>query len=95
MERYKIAHVNVQNQDIIFVPLDRQLDNRTEQEQVEFTAYLQRCAASAGLRGRVVPAWETAGGRTMFRGPREWHPFFGSIDIQWVWARINRELTCN
>lgn len=94
MQRYKIAHVNIQNQDIIFVPLDRQFAGWTEQEQEGFTAHLQSCASSAGLRGRVVPAWEAPSGRTMFHGPRQWHAFFSSINLEWVWVNVNRDLTC-
>ncbi len=95
MVTYKIAHVNIQNQDMIFVLLDRQFGYRTEQEQEQFARYLQGCATSAGLKGHVVPTWEAPAGRSMFRGPQEWHTFFGSINLQWVWASVNKELTCN
>lgn len=95
MQRYKIAHVNVQNQDIIFVPLDPQFGYQTAQQQDAFTAHLQRCASSAGLKGHVVPAWEASGGQSMFRGPQEWHAFFNSINLEWVWTNVNKELTCS
>lgn len=94
MQSYKVAHLNIQNQHIIFVPLDRQFGYRTNEEQTAFVASLQRCADSAGLQGRIVPAWEASGGRTIFIGPHQWHSYFNGINLAWVWTNINRELTC-
>ena len=92
MPAFKVAHLREQGNDMIIVPLDPAFGNKTTADQREIIEDLQRHASSAGLRGRVVPVWES--GRSMyFIAPDQWRAFFRSISLQFVWANVNRELS--
>jgi hypothetical protein len=94
MPEYKVAHIHEQGQDMIVVPLDRSFGYKTTQEQNQISAALQLCASRAGLRGTVVCVWDSGGGRMGFLAPRNWHPFFSSINLSFVARNVNRTLTC-
>ncbi|MCJ2009529.1 hypothetical protein [Methylobacterium sp. J-092] len=92
MPSYDIAHINRQGQDIIIVPLDSAFDYKSSNEQAAIESELQRRSIAAGLRGSVVTVWNS--GRSMkFRAPSSWHPFFRSIDMNYVFHNINRSLS--
>jgi hypothetical protein len=91
MNRFRIAHIREQGVDLIIIPLDRSFAHKSEDEQHDTIAALQLCAQSAGLRGHVVPVWDTGGGRMAFIAHPNYHPFF---TLQFVHRNINRELTC-
>lgn len=61
-------------------------------DQNEIISELQSRATSAGLAGTVVLVWDNGGGHMRFIAPVKWHPFFRSINLQFVAANINREL---
>jgi hypothetical protein len=86
-----VAHVNEQGVDLIIIPLDSSFGNKSVQDQHQAIAELQIHATSAGLKGTVVPVWEHLG-RMMFIAPQQWHPFFASLNVGWVWANVNREI---
>lgn len=92
MPRFKVAHVREQGIDLIIIPLDDDFGRKTQADQNSAIAELQARASSAGLAGRVVPAWDAGGGRMAFIAPPNWHPFFKSINLAFVIANINREL---
>jgi hypothetical protein len=92
MPQYKIAHVKEQGVDMIIVPLDSAFGRKMTSDQQAITAELQTRSRSAGLAGRVVPVWDNGGGRMGFLAPNNWHAFFRSITLRWVFANINREL---
>jgi len=92
MPQYKIANVKEQGVDMIIVPLDCAFGRKMTSDQQAITAGLQARSRSAGLAGRVVPVWDTGGGRMGFLAPNNWHSFFRSISLRWVFANINREL---
>lgn len=95
MAEFEVAHFREQGQDMIVIPLKRSFGNKPQSEQDEVHASLQACATSAGLRGRAVLVWDSGGGRMAFRAPKQWHPFFRSLDLRTVAANINRKLTCD
>jgi hypothetical protein len=92
MPHYKVAHLHEQGQDMIIVPLASSFGSKTQQDQLAFVAEFQRRAVGAGLRGRVVPVWQTSG-RMSFIAPPQWHPFFQSIGMNQIAANINREIS--
>ena len=94
MDTFKVAHVCEQGVDLVIIPLDSAFGHRTPAEQRRVSTLLQACASSAGLKGTVVPVREHGDGRMAFLAPREFHPFFRSIDLSFVMANINRTLTC-
>lgn len=93
MRKFQIAHIHEQGQDLIIIPLEDRFALLTAEQQDDEVAILQRGATSAGLKGVVVPVWQS-GGQMHFRAPQPWHPFFRSIDAAFIAANINRELTC-
>ena len=94
MEKFKVAHIHEQGQDIIIVLVNRSFANKSSTEQGDICSWLQGCARSAGLAGIVVPVWES-GGRLFFLAPPAWLPFFKSLTIQFVQRNINKELSCS
>ncbi|MDH1068459.1 hypothetical protein N5B96_02960 [Acinetobacter johnsonii] len=91
--KFKIAHLREQGQDMIIVPLENNFEHKTSSEQSDFIDALQHYASSAGLAGTVVPVWQH--GRSMkFIAPQPWHPFFKSLSWNVVIRNLNKELTC-
>jgi hypothetical protein len=93
MPQYRIAHVKEQGVDLIIIPLEASFGNLTQPDQQKTIALLQLHATGAGLRGTVVPVWDSGTGQMFFIAPERWHPFFRSIGLAWVAANINRELS--
>jgi hypothetical protein len=94
MEKFKVAHIREQGVDLIIVPLNPEVGRKTESEQSDIVDSLQICASSAGLAGTVVPVWDAGGGRMGFWAPRNYWPYFESINLRFVLMNVNRELTC-
>lgn len=92
MPRYNIAHIRKQGIDLIIIPLKDSFRLRSRAEQDEMISELQIRASNAGLAGTVVPVWNNGNGRMGFIAPQNWHPFFKSINMQYVLSNINREL---
>lgn len=84
MPQYKIAHVKEQDVDLIIVPLESHFGNMSSQDQNVTIKALQLHASEAGLRGTVVPVWDSGGGCMAFLAPQQWHSFFGSSNLPWV-----------
>ena len=93
MPTLKIAHINQQGQDMIIAPLDRGFGSKTELDQQAALDEIETRAHSAGLRGHACAVWDAGGGRMAFRAPPPWHPYFKSINLQTVFANVNRELS--
>jgi len=89
---FKIAHIREQGVDLIIVPMDRGFGNLPASNQQTSNGELQAQCMAAKLAGTVVPVWDNGGGKMGFVAPQSWHPFFQSIDLRWVFARVNREL---
>lgn len=92
MPRFNVAHLHEQGQDMIIVPLDSNFGAKSHGDQRAITADLQWHANDAGLRGTVVPVWDHSG-RMAFIAPQQWHPFFQSINLRFVAANVNREIS--
>ena len=93
MTRLKVAHVREQGVDLIIVPLASSFGRQSTNQQHSAIHELETRAASAGLAGGIVPVWDSGSGRMAFIAPNEWHPFFRSINLRWVFANVNRELS--
>jgi hypothetical protein len=92
MPAFKVAHVREQGVDLVVVPLDGGFDQKTQADQLAVTEELQMRSMAAGLRGTVVPVWP-AGNRMKFIAPQGYHPFFRSVDLNWVGANIKRQIS--
>ena len=93
MPHFKVAHMRKQGQDMIVVPLDSNFGHKPSSEQASAISAIQMRARSAGLAGKVVPVWDNGNGRMAFIAPQPWHPFFCSINLRFVAANLNRELS--
>jgi hypothetical protein len=93
MNTFKIAHINHQGQDIIIVPFPSSFHNQAESQKQETLISLQHCANASGLAGAVCIVWEHFN-QFYFIAPSAWHPFFRSINMDFVAAQLNRELVC-
>ena len=92
MPSFDVAHINEQGQDMIFFPLDDSFDHKTAADQNSILVGLQAGAHRAGLAGRAVAVWQR-GRETRFLGPPSWRAFFQSIDMGFVLANVNREIS--
>ena len=94
MTTYDVAHIKEQGIDLIIIVVDSSFGLKTPDEQQGITMALQECATAADLAGTVVPVWDAGAGQMGFFAPTNWRPFLSSIDLAFVAANINRELTC-
>ena len=91
--RFEIAHLNIEEQDMIIIPLDGSFGRKSSSQQKQAHVALQFCASSAGLKGNVVLVWEEDD-MFYFIAPKPWHSFFKEVTMEWVELQINKELTC-
>ena len=92
MPHFKVAHLREQGQDMVIVPLDPSFDQKPETDQRAFVNDLQAHSLATGLKGIVVPVWES-GHRVRFIAPDQWHPFFKNFSMQQIWASVNKEIS--
>jgi hypothetical protein len=92
MPRFKVAHIREQGVNLIIVPLDNSFGRKSNSDQQGILSNLQANATSAGLAGKVVPVWDSGGGRMSFIAPPNWHPFFRNLSLQFVFANLNKEI---
>ncbi|SIQ30645.1 hypothetical protein [Halanaerobium kushneri] len=92
MPRYKVAHIKEQGVDLIIIPLSDSFRFKSNKDKNQITNELQMRASNAGLAGTVVPVWNAGAGRMGFLAPRNWQFFFKSINLQYVYANLNREI---
>jgi hypothetical protein len=95
METYQVAHLNVQNVNVIVIFLNSTFDSKTPHDQQEIQLALQVAARNAGCAGNVVPVWKDQFGRMKFIAPQQQHPFFKSVSYEHLASQINRTLTCS
>jgi hypothetical protein len=92
MPRFKVAHIREQGIDLVITPLESSFGYKSESDQHDIIADLQLHARAAGLGGTVVPVWDGGGGRMAFIAPQNWHSYFSSINLAFVWSNLNREI---
>jgi hypothetical protein len=94
VETFQVAHLNIQNVNVIVIFLNSPFDSKTAQEKGEIQLALQVAAKKAGLAGNVVPVWRDQFGKTKFIAPKQQHPFFKSASYEQLYTQVNRTLTC-
>ena len=93
--QFEVAHIREQGHDMVIFPLDSQIQHKSQKQQQEIMYALQRCAASARLRGDALLVWGDDQGRMHYLAPKNWHTFLNSINMIWVAQRVNKKLTCH
>jgi hypothetical protein len=94
MAEIDIAHLKIQNVDVVIAFLNSSFDQKSQSEQNEVKAALQVCSHNAGLVGNVVLVWKDAFGRFKFLAPPNQHAYFRTADYPHLYMQINRRLTC-
>jgi DNA-binding NarL/FixJ family response regulator len=89
--RLPVAHISAQGVDLVIVPLDPQFAEKAQADQ-QFVEALRESTRRANLKGEVVPVWEMAEGGMAFIAPKGFHPYFRSINLQFVQANLNRAI---
>ena len=92
MNRFKLAHLREQGQDMLIFPLDPNVHHKTNAEKEEILDELEWRAHAAGLAGHAVIVWEY-GRRFYFLGPQLWQGFLRSLNMRLVLANVNREIS--
>ncbi len=92
MPSFKIAHIREQGIDLIIIPLDSSFGTKPQQDQKNLIDELQMRSTAAGLSGTVIPVWDGGGGRMAFIAQPNWHAYFKSINLPYVWANVNGEI---
>ncbi|MCA6113093.1 hypothetical protein J6497_39260 [Bradyrhizobium sp. CNPSo 4026] len=88
-----MAYLHEQGQDLIIFPVASSFGNQPQSVQSQELIALERRAHAAGLQGFAVVVWDAGGGRMGFMGPRPFHHFLGSINLQLVMSNLNREIS--
>jgi hypothetical protein len=92
MERFQVAHIREQGQDLVIVVVNTSVHHKSDSEKAEILATLQRASISAGLAGTAVLAWESNGILNVYCN-FAFHAFFRSITYEAVLASINKTLS--
>jgi hypothetical protein len=92
MPSLKVAHIHEQGVDLVIVPLDIGFGDRPHDVQVRTIAEIQETTQRAGLKGDVIPVWDSGAGCMSFIAPQNYHPYFNSLSLDTVYQNLNREL---
>jgi len=92
MTKLRVAHIREQGVDLIIVPLDKGFGESSPTAQQQAVESLRMAATLAGLRGDVVPVWDSGDNRMGFLAHKNYHPYFMSINLEFVYANLNREV---
>ena len=91
---YSIAHTRYRDSNMVIVVSNANFFAQSDETQERWFTQLQVCSRNANLAGQVIVV-ANVNGRFRFYGPRSWHNFLRTLDMAWVRARINKELTCH
>ena len=96
MKTYQVAHLKIQDQDMIIVPMDSaQMICADVISRNKTQEYIQSCASSAGLAGIVCLVWADHDSRTKFIAPKVWHPYFEkNVTVEWAIHNRNKSISC-
>ncbi len=90
---YPVAHTRSRDTDMVIVKVGARFFEADLKQQERWYTDVQACVRSVKLRGTVIVV-NSVDGRFRFYGPKSWHKFLGTIDMAWVNARLNKELSC-
>jgi hypothetical protein len=95
METFQVAHLNIQNVNVIIIFLANAFEHKQPQEKGAIQAALQVSATRAGLAGNAVLVWLDDFGQMKFMAPPQQHPFFKTAIYQELYMQVNHTLTCS
>lgn len=92
--KYPVAHVKHQNSNMVIVVINPSFFRGSLGDQNRWFTDIEQCVRSVKLGGQALVV-ANDNGRFRFFGPKSWHNFLQTLDMNWVNARINKSLTCN
>jgi hypothetical protein len=90
---YKIAHTRQKDVNMVVVVTGGSFFNADSNAKERMWTAMRSCAKAANLAGEVVMVANVNGG-FKFYGPKSWMNYLKTIDMTWVNARLNKNLTC-
>ncbi len=90
---YKIAHTRQKDVNMVVVVTGGSFFNADSNAKERMWTAMRSCAKGANLAGEVVMVANVNGG-FQFYGPKSWMNYLKTIDMTWVNARLNKNLTC-
>ena len=90
---YDIAHINHRGSNMILVVTSDNFFEQSENTQARWYTALKVCVREANLAGQTIVVADVDD-HLRFYGPKSWHKFLRTLDMDWVRARVNKELTC-
>lgn len=93
-ENYRVAHTRQKDVNMVFVVTGSRFFDLDGNAKARAYTAMQSCVRSVKLAGEVVLV-ANVNGRFMFYGPKAWNGFLKTLDMNWVRARLNKELTCH
>lgn len=91
--KYSVAHTRQRDTNMVIVVSGSSFFTANSKTQQLWYTALQSCVRSVNLAGTVVVV-ANVNGRFMFYGPNDWGNYLRTLDMSWVKARVNKELTC-
>lgn len=92
---FPVAHTRARNVDMVLVKVAPNFFSVDAKTQERWYTDLQACVRRVNLAGTVVAVGQGAQGGFRYYGPKTWHDFLRSIDMAWVNARVNKQMTCS
>ena len=92
--KYPVAHVKHQNSNMVIVVINPSFFRGSPADQNRWFTDVEQCIRSVKLGGQALIV-ANDNGRYRFYGPKSWHSFLQTLDMNWVNARVNKSLTCN
>ena len=90
--KYPVAHIKRSGVDLVIVLLDASFGGMSRPAKSDVLRTLQQHAATAGLRGTVVPVWDNGQGRAEFLAEKQLFPCLKDLTLGLVQSNVNREL---
>jgi hypothetical protein len=90
---YKIAHTKQRDVNMVFVVTNSNFFSANANTKERWWTDMRACARSANIAGDVVMV-ANVNGVFNYYGPKNWGTYLKSLDMAWVNARLNKQLTC-
>lgn len=94
VNRYAVAHTRHRDANMVLVKIHPRFFDASAKQQERWYTDIQSCVRSVKLAGTVVVVNDSSN-RFRYYGPKSWHSFLNTIDMNWVNARVNKEMTCH
>ena len=95
MNIFRIAQLNELGVPIVIVLLPDSFGQKPLSEKRSLGMQLQACATSTGLPGTVCLVWDAGSGRLGYIAPPGCRAFLDTLDVYWVGAHLNGQLSCS